>query len=84
MAGNKNSGRKPKTDEQKLIEKLSPLEPKIFKALEKGIEENNFRCIQLAMAYLYGKPTYKTNIAISNFENEPIQLIKFIKTDAQN
>ena len=36
--GNKG-GRPSKSEEVKMIERLSPLEPKAFKALEKGVEE---------------------------------------------
>jgi hypothetical protein len=34
--GNKNAGRKPKSEEVALIEKLGALEPSAFMALEKG------------------------------------------------
>ena len=37
MAGNKHSGRKPKSDEIALIEKLTPLEDKAFEELQQFI-----------------------------------------------
>lgn len=36
MPGNSNSGRRPKSEDQKLVERLSPLEPSAFDALKKG------------------------------------------------
>ena len=56
MAGNKNSGRKNKADENLLVEKLAQLEPKAFLALQQGIEKGEFRFIQLYFHYRYGKP----------------------------
>ncbi len=37
------AGRKPKTEEVKLIEKLTPLEPLAFEALKKGLEKGDFK-----------------------------------------
>ena len=37
MAGNNNSGRKNKSDEIAMIEKLSPLDNEAFEQLKKGI-----------------------------------------------
>ena len=54
--GHSNGGRKPKAEEQKLIEKLSPLQPKAYKALEKSIADNQGWAIKLFFEYMYGKP----------------------------
>ena len=70
MAGNKHSGRKPKSDEIALIEKLTPLEDKAFEELEKGIERGEFQFVRLYFQYMYGKPKQITEISI-NLE-EPI------------
>ena len=46
------AGRKSKSEEVQMIERLSPLEPKAFKALEKGVEEgilNTFNCFIIIM-----------------------------------
>jgi len=62
-----NGGRKPKADEQKLIEKLSPLEPSAFKALEKALKDEQGWAVKLFMEYRYGKPKQQieqTNINI--------------------
>jgi|TARA_R110000764_G_scaffold218777_3_gene306285 hypothetical protein len=66
MAGNKNSGRKSKEQEQLLVEKLAQLEPQSFLALKKGIEAGEFRFIQLYFHYRYGKPREIKEIIIDN------------------
>ena len=48
------AGRKAKEDEVKLIEKLTPLEPLAFAALKKGLEEADFKCVQLFYNYYAG------------------------------
>jgi len=50
------AGRKPKTEELKLIEKLTPLEPLAFEALKKGLENGDFKYVQLYYNYVAGKP----------------------------
>ena len=65
MAGNKHSGRKPKTDEIALIEKLTPLEDKAFEELQKGIERGEFQFVRLWFQYMYGKPKQITEVSIS-------------------
>ena len=51
-----NGGRKPKADEQLLIEKLTPLEPLAFAALKTGLEEKHNWAVKLWFEYTYGKP----------------------------
>ena len=53
--GNKG-GRKPKADEQELIERLSPLEDKGFKALQDGLDDGQSWAVKLFLEYRYGKP----------------------------
>ena len=53
------AGRKPKAEEQKLIEKLSPLENKAFKALENAIDEEHSWAVKLYFEYMYGKKKKK-------------------------
>lgn len=53
--GNKNAGRKPKVEEQKLIEKLTPLEPLALEALKKGIKAEQNWAVKLFFEYMYGK-----------------------------
>lgn len=54
--GNKNAGRKPKAQEQKLIEKLTPLEPSAYKALKNALKDEQGWAIKLFFEYMYGKP----------------------------
>jgi hypothetical protein len=51
-----NSGRKPKAEELRLVETLSPLEPLVLEHLQRGIEAMDFRFIKLYMQYYYGLP----------------------------
>lgn len=50
------AGRKPKADEVKLIERLTPLADKAFAALDKGLEDGNPVFVKLYFEYFYGKP----------------------------
>tara|TARA_R110000803_G_scaffold37006_1_gene79691 strand:- start:184 stop:429 length:246 start_codon:yes stop_codon:yes gene_type:complete len=50
------AGRKPKAEEQQLIEKLSPLSKVAYKALKSSIEENEGWAVKLYFEYMYGKP----------------------------
>ena len=50
------AGRKPKADEQKLIERLSPLDDDAFKALKNAVQDNESWAVKLFMEYRYGKP----------------------------
>ena len=60
-----NSGRKPKIEEVQLIEKLTPLEPLAFKALEQGLKDQDFRFVQLYYNYYAGKPRETKDITIN-------------------
>ena len=64
--GHKTAGRKSKSEEVQMIERLSPLEPKAFEALEKGIEEGNFKYVQMFYNYYAGKPKETKDISITS------------------
>jgi|TARA_R100000655_G_C2962798_1_gene189171 hypothetical protein len=64
------SGRKPKSDELNLIEKLSPLEDLAFDALKKGVAKGDFKYVQLYYNYYAGKPRESRDITI--IEDVPI------------
>lgn len=66
--GNKNAGRKPKAEEQKLVEKLKPLEPLAYKALENGLKADQQWAVKLWFEYFNGKPKETKDISISSFE----------------
>jgi hypothetical protein len=64
--GNKNAGRKSKSEEVALIEKLGALEPSAFMALEKGLEKGDFKFVQLFYNYYAGKPRETKDITVTN------------------
>lgn len=50
------AGRKPKADEQRLVDTLHPLEPKALKALEKGLDDGEQWAVKVYFERVYGKP----------------------------
>ena len=60
--GHSNGGRKPKAEEQKLVEKLSPLEPKAYQALEDAIDDNQSWAVKIFFEYMYGRPKQAVDI----------------------
>ena len=75
--GHANSGRKPKADEIKLIEKLTPMADKAYKALEKGVEKGDFKFIQLFFNYYVGKPKESKDITSNGNEIKTNPIIVF-------
>lgn len=65
-----NGGRKPKADEQKLIEKLTPLEPKAQKALEDALSDGQGWAVKLFYEYKYGKPKQQVENTNINYNQE--------------
>ena len=63
--GNKG-GRPSKAEEVQMIERLTPLEPKAFKALEKGVEEGDFKYVQMFYNYYAGKPKETKDISVTS------------------
>ena len=59
------AGRKPKAEEVALIEKLTPLEPLAFAALEKGLERGDFKFTQLFYNYYAGKPRETKDVTLT-------------------
>ena len=57
-----NGGRKSKADEQKLIEKLSPLENIAHAQLKAAITDGKDWAIKMYFEYMYGKPKQQTDI----------------------
>ena len=60
-----NSGRKSKAEQVALIEKLTPLEPLAFAALEKGLEKGDFKFTQLFYNYYAGKPRETKDVTLT-------------------
>jgi hypothetical protein len=63
--GNKNAGRKPKSEEIKLVERLSPLEDDALAALSEGVKSGNIKWVQLYLSYYLGKPKETKDITIN-------------------
>jgi hypothetical protein len=57
-----NAGRKPRVEEQKLIEKLTPLEPLAHQALQDALAEGKPWAVKLFFEYLYGKPRQSVDL----------------------
>lgn len=64
--GHPNSGRKSKAEEVAMIEKLKPLEPKAFEALKKGLDNGDFKFVQLFYHYYAGKPRETKDITLNS------------------
>ena len=64
--GHTTAGRKSKAEEVKLLEKLGALEPLAFMALEKGLENGDFKFTQLFYNYYAGKPRETKDITVTN------------------
>jgi hypothetical protein len=54
--GHKTAGRKPKVEEQKLIEHLTPLHPKAMSAFTMALNTNEKWAVELFFKYFYGMP----------------------------
>jgi len=50
-----NGGRKPKSEEQNLIEKLKPYEAEAIKVLSKAVKEEKSWAVKMYFEYMYGK-----------------------------
>ena len=81
MAGNKASGRKPKSVEIELIEKLKPLEPRAFELLKDGLDSGDFKYLRLYFLYRYGKPREQKEINIKTNPEQKLFNIVFKSTE---
>lgn len=79
--GHKTAGRKAKADEQKLIEKLTPLQPAAHAALTTALEDNQPWAVKLFFEYFYGKPRQQVDVT-SNGEtvNMPTSIAVTVHT----
>lgn len=71
--GNKNAGRKPKSQEIELIEKLNKhiKDDEVFKVLKKLIAEEDMKAITLYFNYKFGKPKETKDIKLELENNFP-------------
>jgi|TARA_R110000796_G_scaffold85968_1_gene186178 hypothetical protein len=85
MSGVKGlSGRKPKSVEIELIEKLKPLEPKAFELLKEGLDSGDFKYLRLYFLYRYGKPKEQQEINITSEQDVPLFNLIFSSNDETN
>jgi len=66
MAGTKMSGRRPKSEDIAMIEKLTPLDEIAFIKLKEGIESNQFAYLKLYFLYRFGRPREVQELTINN------------------
>lgn len=76
---NRGQGRKPKTHEQNLIEKLTPIEPEAFKALSRALTNGEGWAVKLFMEYKYGKPSQTINQNNRHAFDEDFDITKVFK-----
>jgi len=82
MSGLKGrSGRKPKSEDIELIEKLTPLDEMAFIKLKEGIESGDFKFIRLYFLYRWGKPREIQDITITSPDQPLFNLINFTSTE---
>ena len=77
------AGRKPKSEEQKLIDLLSPYDDLARECMVKGIEDGDYRFWNKFMEYRYGKPKERVDVT-TNDESLNIPNINFFRTDERN
>ena len=76
------AGRKPKADEQKLIEKLTPLNELALDSLKKGLEKKEQWAVKLYFEYFYGRPQQRVDVT-TNEESLNMPLINFVETETE-
>ena len=59
------AGRKPKSEEIKLVERLSPLEDDALAALSEGVKSGDIKWVALYLNYYLGKPKETRDITIN-------------------
>ena len=75
------SGRKPKSVEIELIEKLKPLEPRAFELLKDGLDSGDFKYLRLYFLYRYGKPREQKDINLTSQQDVPLFNLVFKSTE---
>ena len=75
------AGRKPKAEEQKLIESLTPMNKVALEALETCVKDKQGWAVKLYFEYFYGKPQQKVDVT-TNDESLNVPLINFINSES--
>ena len=76
------AGRKSKSEEQKLIENLTPMNPDALKSLEIGLKNKETWAVKLFFEYFYGKPQQRVDVT-TNEESINMPLINFVETESE-
>ena len=79
--GNKG-GRPSKAEEQKLIEKLTPLNDLALKALQESLEKKEQWSVKLYFEYFYGKPQQRVDVT-TNDDSLHLPLINFVDSGTE-
>jgi hypothetical protein len=72
--GNKG-GRKPKSEEQQLIERLTPMADTAHEQLKKAIDDGEQWAVRLWFEYFYGKPHQSQSLTVDN-KTQVVELTK--------
>jgi len=75
------AGRPPKADEQKLIERLSPLSDVAYQALDVALHNGEPWAVKMWFEYRYGKPTQRQEISGPNGQEISAPPIVFYKPE---
>ena len=62
------AGRKPKAEEQKLIESLTPMNATALNALKECVKEKQGWAVKLYFEYFYGKPQQQVDVTTNGKE----------------
>lgn len=79
MAGNSNSGRKSKSEEQEVLEKLSVLDDLFFSKLEEAMKQGKPYAMRLFATHRIPKPTME--IHTKQIEDIPLFNITYKSTE---
>lgn len=69
------AGRKPKEEEAKLIERLSPMDDLALSKLQEGMEKGEFAYIKMFFEYRFGKPKDKLDVTSNGHTITAIKLV---------
>jgi len=75
-----NADRTTKSDEQKLVEKLTPMSDKAYSALEMALDSGEAWAVKMWFEYMYGKPNQKIDVQSNG---EQINLPPFMRANAK-
>ena len=78
----KGAGRKSKSEEQKLIENLTPMNSMALNSLKQGLEKKEQWAVKLFFEYFYGKPQQRVDVT-TNDESINMPIINFVETETK-